>query len=68
MAPKFQQYQYGGVNGDNAHDFQPTGKKFVLQYVHMGACAEDLVEESLCTKCGLSAHFHRYNVKDCPVA
>jgi hypothetical protein len=65
---EFKQYQYGEVNGNNAHNFQPTGKTYVLQYVHMGACCEDTVNEYLCTKCGLDSNYHGYRKNDCPVA
>ena len=64
---QFKRYDYSGATrGHGKHDFQPTGKRFVLQYVHMGACTEDEVDECFCTKCGLSAYYHGYRKDDCP--
>jgi hypothetical protein len=70
MAPTFVQYQYGrdAVNGNNAHDFQPTGRVITFGTVDKGAPCIVETEELLCTKCGLSAHYHRGRRNDCPVA
>ena len=70
MAPKFVQYQYPfhPVANGNKHDFQPTGETYVMEYVYMGACCTDTVDEYRCTKCGLDANHYRVRTDDCTVA
>jgi hypothetical protein len=69
MGTMFKAYEYGrdAVNGEGKHDFQSTGNTYVLQHVYMGACCEDVVDEYLCTKCGLDSNYHQGRRNDCPV-